>query len=88
MTPSSEPHLVSTAIAMVTLRLENTDDAKTELNELLGDVWNQGDRALAELALVLVNLTSWLIANPPQHQHDPQTILQEMALRIANDSAG
>ena len=86
MAPSSEPHLVSTAIAMVTLRLENTDDAITEVNELLEDVWNQGDRALAELALVLVNLASWLIAHPPQQHDNPKALLQQMALRIADDT--
>ena len=40
---------------------------------------------LAELVLVLVNLSSWLLANPAQTQRDPREVLQQMALRLAVD---
>ena len=50
MIPSSElSNRVQTAVAMVTLRLGNNAAEKTELNELLAEVWNEGDEALAEL---------------------------------------
>ena len=42
-------------------------------------------KALAELVLVLVNLSSWLLANPAQHQRDPREVLQQMALRLVVD---
>ena len=65
MSPSPElSKRAQTAMAMVTLRLENNDAARTKLNELLAEVWNESDEALAELVLVLVNLSSWLLANP------------------------
>ena len=40
---------------------------------------------LAERVLVLVNLSSWLLANPAQHQRDRRKVLQQMALRPATD---
>ena len=40
---------------------------------------------LAELVLILVNLSSWLLANPAQHQRDPREVLQQMTLRLAVD---
>lgn len=86
MSPSSElSNRAQTAMAMVTLRLGNNAAAKTELNELLAEVWSDGDEALAELVLVLVNLSSWLLANPAQHQRDPREVLHQMALRLAVD---
>ena len=86
MSPSSElSNRVQTAVAMVTLRLGNNDAARTELNEMLAEVWSEGDEALVELVLVLVNLSSWLLANPAQHQRDPREVLQQMALRLAVD---
>ena len=86
MSPSAElSKRAQTAMAMVTLRLENNDAARTELNELLAGVWNESEEALAELVLILVNLSSWLLANPAQHQRDPREVLQQMALRLATD---
>ena len=41
---------------------------------------------LTEPALVLVNLSSWLLANPAQHQRNPREVLQQMALRLAGDA--
>ena len=84
MSPGSElSKRAQTAMAMVTLRLGNNAAEKTELNELLAEVWSEGDEALADL--VLVNLSSWLLANPAQHQRDPREVLQQMALRPATD---
>lgn len=46
------------AVALITLRLENSNTTNAAINELLADARVEGERSLTELMIMLVNLSS------------------------------
>ena len=73
------------AVALITLRLEANDNTNTEVNELLADIRVEGERALADLVMVLVNLSSWLLEHHLPPETDPHRLLRQIGLRFAHD---